>query len=75
DVEVLSDRRGRPLVYLHGIAHIRADELQLTEWAISLSHEHDMVVALVVASGPGIAEPFDPEAWREELAQWLKADR
>jgi len=52
DVEVLSDRRGRPVVYLYGQAQARAAELGLVEWAISLSHEHDLAVALVVASGP-----------------------
>jgi holo-[acyl-carrier protein] synthase len=50
DMEVLPDRRGKPLVYLHGRARERAQELGLNEWAISLSHERAMAVAFVAAS-------------------------
>lgn len=53
DMEVLPDRRGKPLVYLHGRARRRAEELGLTQWAISLSHEREMAIAFVVASGEG----------------------
>ena len=53
DMEVLPDRRGKPLVYLHGRARQRAEELGLTQWAISLSHEQKMAIAFVVASGEG----------------------
>jgi holo-[acyl-carrier protein] synthase len=49
DVEVVPDRRGKPHVVLSGRAAERAAELQLTEWAISLSHERDTAVAFVVA--------------------------
>jgi holo-[acyl-carrier protein] synthase len=50
DMEVLPDRRGKPLVLLYGRARERAGELALTEWAISLSHERTIAVAFVVAS-------------------------
>lgn len=49
DVEVLPDHLGKPHVHLHGRAAQRAAELNLTEWAISLSHEREMAVAFVVA--------------------------
>ena len=49
DVEVLPDARGKPHVVLYGRAAERAAELGLTEWAISLSHEREMAIALVVA--------------------------
>lgn len=49
DVEVINDLRGKPLVRLHGRAAERADELGLTEWAISLSHTREHAIALVVA--------------------------
>jgi len=75
DVEVLCDRRGRPLLYLTGAARARAQALGLVEWAISLSHERDVAIAFVIASGPGPADPADPAAWREELAQKLIANR
>ena len=74
DVEVLCDQRGQPRVYLSGPAQVRAQALGVTGWAISLTHERDLAVAFVVASGPGPAEPFDPAAWREELARRLAAD-
>jgi holo-[acyl-carrier protein] synthase len=49
DVEVLPDPRGKPHVLLHGRAAERAAELGLREWAISLSHEREMAIAMVVA--------------------------
>ncbi|MGD1996815.1 MAG: holo-ACP synthase [Anaerolineae bacterium] len=49
DVEVLGDWRGRPEVYLDGRAAKRAEELGLTEWAVSLSHTRDHALAFVVA--------------------------
>jgi holo-[acyl-carrier protein] synthase len=50
EMEVLADRRGKPLVRLHGKALARAEELGLGEWAISLSHTDDHAVAFVVAT-------------------------
>jgi holo-[acyl-carrier protein] synthase len=49
DVEVVPDLRGKPEVILRGRAAERAAELNLTQWAISLSHERDTAVAFVVA--------------------------
>jgi holo-[acyl-carrier protein] synthase len=49
EMEVLGDRRGKPQVTLYGRALARAQELGLTEWAISLSHSDDSAVAFVVA--------------------------
>jgi len=49
EVEVIGDRRGKPLVRLYGRAAERADELGLVEWAVSLSHTHEHAVAFVVA--------------------------
>jgi holo-[acyl-carrier protein] synthase len=51
DVETLSDGKGKPHVHLHGRAAIRAAELGLTDWSISLSHGQDVAVAFVVAIG------------------------
>ena len=51
EVEVLSDRRGKPLLKLSGRAHDLADEQGLREWAVSLSHERAYAMAFVVASG------------------------
>ncbi len=49
DVETLRDARGKPVVILSGRAAERAQELGLTEWAISLSHEREYAIAMVVA--------------------------
>ena len=50
EIEVLPDRRGKPLVRLHGRARQRAQELGLDEFAISLSHSRRYAIAFVVAS-------------------------
>lgn len=49
ELEVLSDRRGKPLLFLHGRARARAEELGLNTWAVSLTHSRDMACAFVVA--------------------------
>ena len=51
EMEILGDRRGKPMVILHGRAAARAEALGLTEWAISLSHDAGKALAFVVASG------------------------
>ncbi len=53
EMEILSDRRGKPTVTLYGKALARAEALGLGEWAISLSHSDDQALAFVVArEGP-----------------------
>jgi holo-[acyl-carrier protein] synthase len=49
DVEVVGDRRGKPIVRLSGRAAERAEELDLAEWAVSLSHTREHAIAFVVA--------------------------
>ncbi|MCS7002106.1 MAG: holo-ACP synthase [Dehalococcoidia bacterium] len=48
EIEVVADREGRPTVRLAGNAQRRAEALQVTEWAISLSHERRHAIAFVV---------------------------
>jgi holo-[acyl-carrier protein] synthase len=55
EIEILSDRRGKPLIFLHGGAQERAAAIHLTRWAISMTHGRELAIAFVVASG-------DPEA-------------
>jgi holo-[acyl-carrier protein] synthase len=50
EVEILPDRLGKPHVHLHGHAAERAQELGLTEWSVSLTHEKEYAVAFVVAT-------------------------
>jgi len=49
EIEILPDRRGKPLVFLHGRARARAEQLGLDTWAISLTHSRNMACAMVVA--------------------------
>ena len=49
DAEIVGDLRGKPLVRLHDRAAKRAEELGLTEWAVSLTHSREHAIAFVVA--------------------------
>lgn len=48
DIEIVSDREGKPLVHLYGSAQNQAKSLGLANLAISLSHSREYAVALVV---------------------------
>lgn len=48
DIEVLSDRRGKPLIYLHGKARRRAKHLGLDGLEVSLSHCRHYALAIVL---------------------------
>jgi len=48
EIEVLSNDDGKPLVYLHGRAQKKAEELGLEELAISLSHSREYAIASVI---------------------------
>ena len=50
EMEILADPLGKPLVRLHGRALERAARIELTEFAVSLSHSREYAVAMVVAS-------------------------
>jgi holo-[acyl-carrier protein] synthase len=49
EAEIVGDMRGKPMVRLHGAAALRANDLGLKEWTVSLSHEREYAVAFVVA--------------------------
>jgi holo-[acyl-carrier protein] synthase len=49
NVEVIGDHRGKPIVRLFGRAAERAEELGLSEWAVSLTHTKEHAMAFVVA--------------------------
>lgn len=48
EIEILPNRRGKPVVFLHGRAKERARLLGVQELAVSLSHSKDYAVATVV---------------------------
>ncbi len=50
EMEILVDRRGKPLVNLYGRAQRRGQDLGLRHWAISLTHSDNDALAFVVAS-------------------------
>jgi holo-[acyl-carrier protein] synthase len=50
EVEVLPDPCGKPILFLSGRARQLAEEQNLHQWSISLSHGRDHAVAFVVAS-------------------------
>jgi holo-[acyl-carrier protein] synthase len=49
DIEVINDVHGAPHLELHGQALAVAQELGLTDWALSLTHTADHAMAFVVA--------------------------
>ena len=52
EVEIIPNRRGKPVIVLHGRAKTRAKALGVRELVVSLSHSKDFAVASVVGSGP-----------------------
>jgi holo-[acyl-carrier protein] synthase len=70
EIEVLPDRRGKPLVYLYGRAQERADKIGLRALDVSLTHERDFAVAAVVGVREGEAD--DPQESRARLVRRLK---
>jgi holo-[acyl-carrier protein] synthase len=60
EMEVLPNRRGKPVLILHGRAAERARALGLTHFSVSLTHSRTDAMAFVVASGPGSSpDPAD----------------
>jgi holo-[acyl-carrier protein] synthase len=53
EMEVLPNRRGKPVLILHGQAAERARTLGLTDFSISLTHSRTDAMAFVVAVGQG----------------------
>ena len=49
EMEVLGNRRGKPVLILHGSAAERAEQLGLTDFSVSLTHSRTDAMAFVVA--------------------------
>lgn len=49
EIEILPNRRGKPLVYLHGRAKKRAATLRMGQPEVSLTHSDTLAFAVVVA--------------------------
>lgn len=48
DIEVLPNRRGKPLVFLYGRGAARAEQIEMRGLEVSLTHSHDFAIASVV---------------------------
>jgi holo-[acyl-carrier protein] synthase len=70
EIEILPNRRGKPLVYLHGLAKERGEKIGLRGIDVSLTHEGDLAIAAVV--GMADAPALDREDHRARLVEWLK---
>lgn len=75
EIEVLLNRRGKPLVYLHGRARERAQEIDLAGLDLSMSHSRQYAIAFVVASANSHHAEGDRDRWRGELIDILKERR
>ncbi len=49
DIEVLPNRRGKPLLILHGTAAARAERIGLKDVDVTLTHARNCAAAIVVA--------------------------
>jgi holo-[acyl-carrier protein] synthase len=70
EIEVLPDRRGKPLLFLYGRAQKRARELGLAALEVSLTHSREHAMATVVGLREGT--PDDPRAVRRWLLRRLQ---
>lgn len=50
DIEVVSNKRGRPSISLSGRAAILAERLHLYDWKISISHSPSFAIAFVIST-------------------------
>ena len=71
DIEVLPDRRGKPMVYLYGGAEARAEQIGLEAMDISLAHIDAFAIASVVCSQRHPEQPR--EEARARLVERLRA--
>lgn len=70
EIEILPNRRGKPLVYLHGRAKARGDAIGLRSVDVSLTHARELAIAVV--GGVVDADPVDRAEHRRRLVEWLK---
>lgn len=70
EIEVLADRRGKPLLYLHGRAAARAKTIGMGQPEVSLTHSDQLALAFVVAPREG--PPVDYSDARVALIDRLK---
>jgi holo-[acyl-carrier protein] synthase len=52
EIEIIRGESQEPMIKLHGNAEILAKKMGLSNWAVSITHNRDLAIASVVASGP-----------------------
>ena len=75
EIEVLPDRRGKPLVYLYGRAERRAAAIGLRSIDVTLTHDGGLAIAIIVALREGGDAPDmveDPASSRLWLVERLR---
>ena len=70
EIEVLPNRRGKPLVYLYGQARERAEAIGLSGLDVSMSHSREYAVAFAVGQSQE-PEP-DRAGWRDRFRSFLQ---
>ncbi len=71
EIEVLPNRRGKPLVFLHGRARQRAQALGISGLDVSMAHSRHYAVALAVGHMHSHDEG-EKERWRLHLGAILR---
>jgi len=51
DIEIVHLSSGQPIINLYGNAKVVADQLGLSTWSISISHDRNKAIAMAVAMG------------------------
>jgi len=51
EIEILGGDQNAPVLHLYGKAAQKANELDLTNWSVSISHDQNQVIAFAVAIG------------------------
>ena len=70
EIEILPDRRGKPLVYLHGRAADRAKLIGMGQAEVSMTHSGLLALAFVVAPRDG--PPIEYDEARRFLIERLR---
>ena len=68
DVEVIPNRRGKPLLYLHGGALARAREIKLHDAEVSLTHSRNHAMAVTAVHRGRVRRSHLVGRWHR---QWL----
>lgn len=75
DIEVLPNRRGKPLLYLHGRAKTRSADIGLSSIDVTLTHDGGLAIAIVVGLREGgSAADMNDDPWelRERMIARLQ---